>query len=87
MPLSVSESPTTENHVLSNKVQVGVLAGVRHRYETSHSVVLRHLLSLVGNKSFIITVDTTPSEIIWSFHAAIIRTCLKFLKIEDDFFC
>lgn len=55
MSLSVSESLTTENHVLRNKVQVRILAGICYRYEISLSMVVKHLLHLVGNKSFIIT--------------------------------
>lgn len=85
MSLSVSESLTIKNHVLIKKVQVRILAGVCYRYKISHSKVVKHVLLLDGNKSFIITVDVTQSEITWSLHAAIIRTRLKFLKIEDNF--
>lgn len=83
--MSVSESLTTENHVLRNKAQVRILAVVCYRYESLHSMAVKHLLHVVGNKSFIIALDVTPSEITWSFQAAIIRICLKFLKIEDNF--
>lgn len=84
--LSASESLTTENYVLRNKVQVRTLAGVHYRHETSLSMVIRHLLHLAG-KNFIITVDMRPNELTWRSRAATIRTCLKFLEIEDNFLC
>lgn len=85
MSLSVSESLTIKKQVLIKKVQVRILAGVCYRYKISHSKVVKHILLLDGNKSFIITEDITQSEITWSLHAAIIRTRSKFLKIEDNF--